>query len=395
MSDVSHSGPDSSFSLVQGGPFFRIEQRVGLTRAGAGPVMLRTLISVCVAFVPLVLLSAASGLLFGTAVTLPLAMDLTVYARFLLAVPLLLHAERWIDARVALAVNHFRTGDLLRGQARAGFEAAIQRLARIRDSLLPEILLAVLALFTAWTSSRAGLGPDVSSWRAITPGAHETLTWAGRWLELVSLPFFNFLVLRWLWRIVIWTRFLWHVSRLELNLLPTHPDRAGGLAFLGLAHTAFGFFLVPLGASVAARGVQWVQYGGGNLESLRSALIAFAVIALVVALGPLQVFLPRLLAVKRRGLLEYGRLATEYTGDFDRRWLREARTDSPLGTADLQSLADLANSYAVIQGMRLVPMSPRNAITLVLSAALPMVPFLLVVLPLEELLKRVAQLVMR
>lgn len=395
MSDLSRSGPDPSFSLTQGGPLFRVERRVGLTRAGAGPALVRTLVAICVAFLPLVLLAAAQGLLVGSAVTLPLALDLTVYARFLLAAPFLLLAERWVDARVALAVNHFRTADLLRDQARAGFEAAIQRLARTRDSLIPEILLLALALLAAWTNSRAGLGPDVSSWRVLTPGLHDSLTWAGRWLELVSLPLFNFLVLRWLWRIVIWTRFLWQVSRIELNLLPTHPDGAGGLAFLGLTHTAFGAFLIPLAASVAARGVQWVQYGGGDLESLRSALIAFAVIALVVALGPLQVFLPRLLAVKRNGLLEYGKLATEYTGDFDRRWLREPRTEPILGTADLQSLADLANSYMVIQRMRVVPLSPRNAITLILAAALPMLPFLLVILPLEELVKRLVQLLMR
>jgi len=396
MSDVSRTGPDPSFSLIQGGLFFRVERRVGLTRARAGPVLLRTLIVIGVAFLPLVLLSAAQGLLVGTAVTLPLALDMTVYARFLLAVPLLLHAERLVDARVTLAVNHFRTADLLRGQARVGFEAAIQRLVRLRDSFVPEALLLVLSFFAAWTNSRAGLGPDVSSWRLVTPGLPESLTWAGRWLELVSLPFFNFLVLRWLWRIVMWSRFLWQVSRIEgLNLLPTHPDGAGGLAFLGITHTAFGAFLVPLAASVAARGVQWVQYGGGDMDSLRNALIAFAVIALVVALGPLQVFLPRLLEVKRRGLLEYGKLATEYTGDFDRRWLREPRTEPILGTADLQSLADLANSYQVIQGMRVVPLSPRNAVTLILSAALPMLPFLLVILPLEELVKRLVQLVMR
>ena len=394
MSDVSHPGTDS-VSLTQGGPFFRVERRVGLTRAGTVPLVLRAGLSIAIAFVPLVLLSAAQGLLVGTQVTLPLAVDLTVYARFLLAVPLMLYAERWIDFRVALAVNQFRTGNLLQGGAQEGFEAAVRRLERTRDSFFPEIILLVVAVALAWTNSRAGLGPDVSSWRVLTPGMYESLTWAGRWVELVSLPFFNFLVLRWLWRILVWSRFLWNVSRLDLNLLPTHPDGAGGLAFLGLMHTAFGAFLIPLAASVAARGVQWVQYGGGDIQSLRNALIAFGVIALLVTLGPLQVFMPRLVVVKRNGLLEYGRLATEYTRGFDRKWLRDPREETLLGTADLQSLADLGNSYAFVRGMRIFPLSYQNALALLLSAALPMLPFLLAILPLEELLKRLFQLVMR
>jgi hypothetical protein len=52
------------------------------------------------------------------------------------------------------------------------------------------------------------------------------------------------------------------------------------------------------------------------------------------------------LRAKRHGLLEYARLGSEYTGDFDRKWLREARPaeETLLGTADIQSLADLSNS---------------------------------------------------
>src|SRR5262245_35157424 len=394
MSEPLHAEPDS-FSLTQGGPFFRVERRVGLTRSGARALMLRTTVALAVAFEPLALLSAAQGGLSGAQVMMPLIADLTVFARFLLAVPLLLHVERWVDDRVALAVAQFRTGGLLEGQGRADFERAVHGLERTRDALFPELVLLAASFALAWVNSRAGLGPEVSSWRMTVPGDPMTITWAGRWLELVSLPVFNFLVLRWLWRILYWSRFLWNVSRVDLKLVPTHPDGAGGLAFLGLAHTAFGAFLVPVAASVAGRGVQWVQFGGGDISSLRNVLVAFAVLAMAIALGPLQVFMPRLLKTKRNGLLDYARLGTEYTRDFDRKWLREARTETLIGSADIQSLADLGNSYQVIQGMRVVPPSRQNALTLLLAAALPMLPFLLVILPLEQLLKQLAQLVMR
>jgi hypothetical protein len=120
------------------------------------------------------------------------------------------------------------------------------------------------------------------------------------------------------------------------------------------------------------------------------------VIGLALALGPLFVFLPRLLAIKRLGLVEYGGFALEYTRGFDQKWLGSERTEeSPLGSGDIQSLADLANSYTVIRNMRFAPLSLQNAVPIVLSIALPMVPFLAAVVPLKDLLKLVMQFVIR
>jgi len=252
------------------------------------------------------------------------------------------------------------------------------------------------ALVLGWVNAHAILGLPVSSWRQVTPGLISSTTLAGHWLDFVSMPIFNFLIYRWLWRIGLWTVFLWRVSRIDIDLVPTHPDGAGGLGFLGQIHAVFGAFLAPLAASIAARGVQWVQYGEGTLESFRNAAIAFAVIALAITLGPLLVFTPKLLAAKRRGLLEYGGFADEYTHGFDRKWLRGGRGDeSPLGSGDIQSLADLGNSYAVIRSMRLVPAGLPQALTLVAAIALPMVPFLAFIMPLKEILKLLMQLVGR
>ena len=379
------------FSLVQGGIFYRFEKRVGLVRATPPDPAFRMWTSVFVTFLPLVVLAAVQGVLFGRNVTLPLLLDLTAYARFVIAIPLLLKSERNIDGRLADAVGHLRTSDLVRGEARGELEAVISRVERARDSVIPESLMLVGALVLGWVNAHAILGLPVSSWRQVTPGLISSTTLAGHWLDFVSMPIFNFLIYRWLWRIGLWTFFLWRVSRIDINLVPTHPDGAGGLGFLGQIHAVFGAFLAPLAASIAARGVQWVQYGEGTLESFRNAVIALA-----ITLGPLLVFTPKLLAAKRRGLLEYGGFADEYTHGFDRKWLRGGRGDeSPLGSGDIQSLADLGNSYGVIRSMRLVPAGLPQALTLVAAIALPMVPFLAFIMPLKEILKLLMQLVGR
>jgi len=386
-----------SFSLCQGGLFYRIERRLGLVHEPPPDSALRMWAGVAITFLPLLVLAAIEGVLVGDKVALPLLLDLTVYARFAVAIPLLVAAERNIDSRLADAVRQLRKVELVGAEVRPELESAVRRLERARDSVLPEAIILAGAFVLGWINNHAILGLPVSSWRALTPGILSSTTLAGHWLDLVSLPLFNFLVYRWLWRIVVWSLFLWRVSRIEINLIPTHPDGAAGLGFLGGVHAVFGSFLVPVAASVAARGVQWVQYGGGTVEFLRNVAIAFAVIGLAVALGPLLLFTPRLIRAKRQGLLDYGGFADEYTRGFQRKWLGSGRdrAESPLGSGDIQSLADLANSYAVVRSMRVVVPSTRHAITLVMAAALPMVPFLAFIVPLKQILKVLMNLVMR
>jgi hypothetical protein len=384
------------FSLVQGGLWYHIEQRLGLVHEPPPDSKVRIWIGIVVALLPLVVLCAMQGVLYGSRVTLPLWLDLTIYARFLVGMPLLVLSERIIDDRLALAVRYLHSTDLAGERAAQAMEGALRKLDRALDSPIPEGLLLVGSFLLAWLNSHAILGLPVSSWRQTTAGAGWSTTLAGRWLDLVSLPLFNFLVFRWLWRIGLWSIFLGRVSRMDLHLEPTHPDGAAGLGFLGEIHTVFGLFLVPLAASVAARGVQWVQFGGGTIEGFGKAAGAFAVIGLAIALGPLFVFMPKLLATKRRGLLEYGGFALEYTRGFDQKWLRGARTEeSPLGSGDIQSLADLANSYTVVRNMRFAPLTLQNAVPIVLSMGLPMVPFLTAILPLKDILKLVMQFAVR
>ena len=129
-------------------------------------------------------------------------------------------------------------------------------------------------------------------------------------------------------------------------------------------------------------------YGTGDLRIvvLHLALVVIGSAAVMVA--PLLVFAPQLFEVRQQGLLDYGALAERYVRAFDRKWLRaDAPPDEPLlGSADVQSLADLSNAFGVIQNMRLIPMSLTQFLVLVGGAALPALPLVLFVVPLDELI---------
>ena len=62
--------------------------------------------------------------------------------------------------------------------------------------------------------------------------------------------------------------------------------------------------------------------------------------------------------------------------EFDAKWLRGgAPADEPLvGSADIQSLADLANSFEVVQTMRIAPVTKEAIVQLAAATLAPLVP---------------------
>jgi hypothetical protein len=381
-------------SLVNGGPTYRLMLRIGLVRPDAPCLLRRVLFFVLATWLPLLILSATLGLASGNRVVIPFLGDYLAYARFLIAIPLLILAEIVVDPVVSAAARSFVTSGVLDEADQPGYQSAAAELARLRDAALAEVVLLGLAYAVALAWLFGELSPRVSSWTALHSVSGATLTPAGWWYALVSVPMYQFLLYRWGWRILIWFQFLRRMSRLDLQLIPTHPDLAGGLGFLMPAHISFGSIVFPLGAVWAATLYRGMAYGGASLESLKIPAIAFAVLAVALCLGPLLVFTPRLLRTKLKGLREYGALATGYTRSFDTKWLRGKAPEGEeiLGSGDIQSLADLGNSFERVHQMKVVPFGPRAVVGIAIAALAPMVPLLLTQMPLGELIKRLMSL---
>ena len=168
---------------------------------------------------------------------------------------------------------------------------------------------------------------------------------------------------------------------MNLQLTPTHPDLAAGLGFLGPAQAKYGMVILAVSSVIASAIAEEILFGGRSLLEYKFLIAAHVALVLLLFLGPLLVFSPRLLEVKRRGLLEYGALANKYTLAFDRKWIK--------GEADIQSLADLGNSFEYVRGMRLIPVDRNSIIPLIASAILPMAPLVLTMFPLDELLLKI------
>jgi len=190
----------------------------------------------------------------------------------------------------------------------------------------------------------------------------------------------------------IWARFLWQVSRIELSLIPTHPDRLGGLGFLSKTVYAFTILATAHGTLLAGTLANRIFFVGARLPEYKMPIAVMVCFVLCMVLGPPMVFAPQLAKTKRTGLREYGTLAERYVREFDRKWLRgEAPADEPLvGSGDIQSLADLGNSYEVVRTIRILPITKETILQVVFATIAPIVPLALTMMPLEELLKTLA-----
>ena len=385
-------GETEDFSLVLGGPLFQLLRKARLEGNALELLHRRIIASILLTWLPLIILSTF-GKRVGSVERISFLHDIEVHARFLIALPVLIGAELLVHSRIRLILRRFVEWRIVLPDDMPLFLKAIESAVKIRNSVLVELaLLAIVYTFGLWAwSGRAELG--VATWYALT-GGRWNLTPAGCWYVFVSLPVFQFILLRWYMRLLIWFRLLWQVNRIELNLVPTHPDRCGGLSFVGKSSYAYTPILFAQGAILAGIVADRVLYKGESLQSFKFQIGGFIVLFVVAVLAPLFMFTPRMARVRRKGLADYGLFAQRYVESFDQKWVHGTfPSDELLGTGDIQSLADLGNSYQVVREMRVVPFDLKDVSRLALATAIPLSPLLLTIFSLEELIMRVVQVV--
>jgi hypothetical protein len=318
-------------------------------------------------------------------------LDVEAHVRFLIALPLLIVAELVVHQRMRFVVRQFLERNMVPESALPCFDAAIKSAFRLRNAVLAEVLLIFfvysVGILLFW---RQYVALAAATWYAVPTANGLELTVTGIWYAYVSLPLFQFLLVRWYFRIFIWLRFLRQVSRIELTLIPTHPDRVAGLGFLANTVYAFMPLAVAHGVMLAGPVANRILYLGAALPEFKVEIAILVIFLLCLVLGPLLLFAPQLAQAKRIGNREYGALAARYVREFDDKWLRSrASANEPLvGSADIQSLADLATSFEVVRRMQIAPITRDALVRLVVATLLPLAPLLLTMMPLEELLRK-------
>lgn len=364
---AAHATP-MDFSLFGGGPWFRIERRFAFERTGAllPSVVTRLLAGALVAWVPLALLS----LLQGPDGFRAFLEDWPVQAQMLFGIPILLAAELYTDGRIRIAAQRPVAMGLLSVADEDRYQLALRRTARWRDSSVAQAVLLLCAFLISLAKLQYRFGPAV-----LFSPPDRPLTPTGAWYFAISLPLFWLALLMWAWRFVIWSELLYRLSRLSLKIVPTHPDRTGGLQFLATAQASFAPAVFVIGMVMTTftdRGEPLVT--GKGLLSLSEAHAVLAAAALIVLHLPLVCFAPALLRTKRDSDLRLAELGARHGRIFERRWFDREPPKNPLGQNDFQTWADLANGYFTAMQMRWLPVSLRSTLGIIAAAVGSLLP---------------------
>lgn len=383
----------SQFSLVLGGPLYQLYLRSKLSTPLLGLLRRRVLIISLLCWAPLLLLTIITRQALG-GVRVPFLSDVEVHVRFLVAVPLLIIAEWTVHRRITIVVRQFIERNIIAPGDRDRFEKIIASSMRIRNSVGFEVLLLVFCFSAAHWIWKEQFALSVSTWYAVKSGVGGALSAAGYWYAFVSLPIFRFLLFRWYFRIFVWYQFLWRVRGLPLQLNLYHPDRAAGLGFLGASISALSPVLLAQTALISGAIADRILHMGATLTAFKVEIAGTLVFLMLLVLVPLTFFAAHLGRAHRAAKREFGILSSKYVDTFRDKWIehKSEETEPLLGTPDLQSLADLGNSFQTVTAGRLVPFGKEALTKLLGILILPLLPLVLTVIPLKEIVGWIVKL---
>ncbi|SLM49026.1 conserved membrane protein of unknown function [Nitrospira japonica] len=389
MPRVESSSPDSCppYTLFDDGPAYRIEEKLGLLQDGRRRMGRRVLFALLVAWLPMLLLAAVQGLAMGPTRLESFLMDFIINVRFLITVPVLLVGESICEEQLRTVVRQFLDAHLVKVEIRARFDAIVRKAVDVSRSGLTDGLLVGVAYLHSLAAVIVYLyGLHHPTWRAPSIDGHITLSLAGYWYILVAFPLYAFLLWRWLFRIGMWWWFLRQVSKLNVQITPSHRDGVGGLGFLSDSVQAFVPFAFAEGALVAGTMADFVMYEGDSPFQYQWHVVGFVVIILILIVGPLWVFMRPLYKAKEEAAFRYGALASRQIQLVEERWIHAApkREDLDASMPDFRSVTHLGHSVAAVRNMSIFPLQKDDVIKLIVMALLPLLPVAVTQIPMGE-----------
>lgn len=386
MSQMRDDNINLEFSLF-GGLLHQLGIRSGLIRNQPNSIRLGFVLSL-LAWGVLMILAFFQG--FGQKMfSLPM---IGVHVRFLVAIPLFCICETLVIQHIRDFVRHLVHAGLVPETELPNLASNIDRIHRIKKSLLPEAVIFIIVLLSSLIGIISG---KTVGWAELFSGHFNGHILVQDWYLFFCLPLFRFLLLRWVWQLGLWWYFLWTLQKLKLRLIPIHSDGVAGLGYLEVVQEHFMLLIIAISSVLSATFARDIILGSMTFDALYHLIPAVLILNLILFIGPLFIFFHDLWTCQKKGMDEYMVMAAHYAHAFDRKWIRNdaAETkETPLGSGDIQSLADITSSFNIISTMRAVPASRRLIIEIILCVILPFTPLILLKYPINELMIRLFQI---
>lgn len=382
-------GQAFGLSLIRDDFLFRVQRRVGLIPADGLGIVRRAVFWSMLAWLPIAAWAWYRGRVGVPPVDESLLAHYGVHARFLVAVPLFIVAEGTAHAFTTRLLPYFVTSGLVPEAAQPAFREALADTARLRNATLPWIAILAIVLGVLTASTVTGHVHEIN-WAVEGEGGAKHFGFGGWWLLYIGRGIYLTLMLGWLWRVVLFIVLFRKLAKLGLSLVPTHPDRSGGLGFLGRFPVVFAPVVLAIATVLASGWAHDVVYHQLSVNDLKWEMGVFVVVALAVFLSPVLVFAKVLSRAKKQALLDYGALVGEQGRLVRRRWIegREVKDDAVLNAPELGPVADTVAMYEAVERMRALIVSKHSVMPLLLAAAIPMLVVLSLQIPVAQLAKR-------
>ena len=371
------------FLIVRNDLPIRWQRRIGLAPDNGLGVARRALFFAMFTWLPIVIWAALESRLLDRAVGEPLLAHYGVHVRCLVAIPLLILAEGMALRVVRTLVTQFLENGLIIESQRDRFIQIIKDSTDLRDKAFPWVI--VFALTLLWLIGvPESLHEHELSWATLDTG----LGFGGWWFLYVVRPVFTILLLGWLWRIGLLFRLFHQISKLDLALVPAHPDGMGGLGFLQKLPKAFVLVTLAMSAVLASRWIHDSLYHQIALETLKLPLLSFAVLWGLTVLAPLFVFSAKMISTRKRAMRDYSALLAEHGRLVHRKWILGQKVGEPdlLDAPELGPSADIETIYAAVKNMRVIPIGKSCIMPIIVPIALPMIVVAATQIPLLKIL---------
>ena len=385
----------SEFLLAHGGPFYALQQKLGLLREDAFRAGSRAVLFVILAWGVPMAFSLIAGNAYGPGTDNPYLLDLGVWARFFVAIALFLLMEKKVEERLCTCLLQFVRAPLL---APGSFEAAataVTHALKRRDAKLAEAICLLIAALISLILYKRLMDFDIATWAVHVAQAGNSLTLAGWWVIIVSNTLFAFLLLRWLWRLCVWGLLLHKLASLELRLVAAHPDGHAGLAFLGNYPNAYAPFVFAVSCVLGATVAHELMDATLSTTSYGFIMAGWLVVILGLFAIPLQAFNKPIGKLKEQTLLAYSARATQHHRAVERELLgRNIAASEDSDTATTGDIPDPAKAYAATRKLSGMLVSRTVLLPLSAAALLPLVAAGTTQLPLKDILKVMKRLLL-
>jgi hypothetical protein len=391
LQSIHSEYPDTiPFSLFEGDLVTRLFQRLGMGSYRTIDLVKRSLCLIVLTWGVLAVLAVWSDVHWTKPPGKNFFLDFAAYGQLLIGLPMFLIAERVIDWQTREAARCFLTTGVVQPGDAVRLVRINWQLKQSRHWIWPDLICIAIAYAVTASWMIPEMYNDRLTWHAmVQSGDHQLLTGPGVWELIFVGPLTTYWWLRWAVKIFLWTRYLYQISSLRLNLVPSHPDSTGGIGFLSDAQTKFGWVILAYGVSYVVPTILYkLKFEGATIFvlSVWGYGASFVVGAPLLFTLPLFMFTKQLYQAKARALEAFQERSMERAKAFEDKWLKACSSGNYelMSGSDLAGLDALNRVYGHIHKMRVVPFDLRSFSELVGSALGPMVPLLPYIVDLPE-----------